>query len=285
MQPFGDPFGDSPFKAIPSEEPQNFSSTSSLQLSLTTAEYTEPSVQKVETVTNTGFTDVLPTSNFIPTDVPLSQTVQNSQYFPQEAQSIPEHDILAGILPPSAPLPTTSFPASQMPTANPAQAALSSQTPFSTVSSQPSSGDFMHQSGSSMPSLSHITAQNMNVPSVQQNHQSALPHSLSSTALAPYAPQEAQSGTTGQQNNNNFLGDLLPQAGPPGMLLSAKSVPPGLVNSPVPQQHPTEKFEPKSTIWADTLSRGLVDFNISGRKFILLSPNSCSSIELLRLLM
>lgn len=268
-QPFGDPFGDSPFKAIPSDEPQNFGSTSSLQLALTTPEYTEPAVQKVETATNIGFTDAFPTSSFNPSDVPHSQTVPNSQYFPQEPQSTLENDILAGILPPSGPVPTTSsqaaFPASPyMPHANPAQSAFSSQTAFPAATSQPPTGGFMPQSGSIMPSFSHMPAHNMTAPSVQHSHQPSLPYSLSSTALTPYVPQQAQSGSVGQQNN--FLGDLLPQAGPPGMLSSAKSAPPGLVSSLVPQQPAKEKFEPKSTVWADTLSRGLVDFNISGPK-------------------
>ncbi|KAG8072833.1 hypothetical protein GUJ93_ZPchr0006g40789 [Zizania palustris] len=51
-------------------------------------------------------------------------------------------------------------------------------------------------------------------------------------------------------------------------LHSISSAPPETIISAlqVSQSEPLKKFEPKSTVWADTLSRGLVNLNISGPK-------------------
>lgn len=51
-------------------------------------------------------------------------------------------------------------------------------------------------------------------------------------------------------------------------LQSSSSAPPETIISAmqVRQTEPVKKFEPKSTVWSDTLTRGLVDFNISGSK-------------------
>ncbi|KAL5990609.1 hypothetical protein ACLOJK_011512 [Asimina triloba] len=65
------------------------------------------------------------------------------------------------------------------------------------------------------------------------------------------------------------------QASPQGPIISQKSLPTSTSSlAPVPLQTgppaktelSKQKFEPKSTVWADTLSRGLVDLNISGPK-------------------
>jgi epsin len=83
-----------------------------------------------------------------------------------------------------------------------------------------------------------------------------------------HIPQRTQSGPVAAHgNSNNVVGDMFSPAGLSSLETSASqpSLTPltGAIEI-VPQNQ--KKFEPKSTIWADTLSRGLVNFNISGRK-------------------
>ena len=70
----------------------------------------------------------------------------------------------------------------------------------------------------------------------------------------PYASQAAPT-------NTNSASLHMPQTG-----LSASTT--AVVHQTNSQQ--SKKFEPKSAVWADTLSRGLVNLNISGRKYPLL---------------
>ncbi|KAJ8444810.1 hypothetical protein Cgig2_034045 [Carnegiea gigantea] len=267
-----DPFGDSPFKAITSEEPsaetQNYGSMPSFQPAVSATEHAEHALQKVETAANVTFTDAFPSSSFNPTDVHHAQTVPNSQYLPREAQSVLDNDILAGILPLSDSVSATtsqpSFSASpDMPPATTAQAAFSaptgllsavgSQAAFPASTSRPPIAGLMPQSGPTVPSFPYMPAHNMVAPSVQRSHQNSISYSPKPLPLTLNVPQQAQTGSTGHQNNN-FLGDPLPQAGPASLSLS-KSAPLGLVGSLVHQQPAKEKFEPKSMVWADTLSR------------------------------
>ncbi|KAG7629062.1 ENTH domain [Arabidopsis thaliana x Arabidopsis arenosa] len=83
-----------------------------------------------------------------------------------------------------------------------------------------------------------------------------------------HIPQRTQSGPVAAHgNSNNVVGDMFSPAGLSSLETSASqpSLTPltGAIEI-VPQNQ--KKFEPKSTIWADTLSRGLVNFNISGPK-------------------
>ncbi|KAF8402255.1 hypothetical protein HHK36_013207 [Tetracentron sinense] len=81
---------------------------------------------------------------------------------------------------------------------------------------------------------------------------------------APVASQVAFQAPTGQaaQPRSDVLGNLLPQAGPTALVASQ----PALTGSAAKAQPPKDKFETKSTVWADTLNRGLVNLNISGAK-------------------
>ncbi|XP_019082927.1 PREDICTED: clathrin interactor EPSIN 3-like isoform X2 [Camelina sativa] len=84
-----------------------------------------------------------------------------------------------------------------------------------------------------------------------------------------HIPQRTQSGPVAAHgNSNNVVGDMFAPAGLSSLETSASqpSLTPltGAIEIVVPQSQ--KKFEPKSTIWADTLSRGLVNFNISGPK-------------------
>ncbi|KAI3823147.1 hypothetical protein L1987_04579 [Smallanthus sonchifolius] len=96
-------------------------------------------------------------------------------------------------------------------------------------------------------------------------------------------------GQTGQPNNNLYggfqpQGQPTPAPTPPAVSMSSFYQQPQLQSNTsmttqlpsvtastaalaiVPQQPAKEKFETKSTVWADTLNRGLVNLNISGSK-------------------
>ncbi|KAI4338862.1 hypothetical protein MLD38_023871 [Melastoma candidum] len=97
--------------------------------------------------------------------------------------------------------------------------------------------------------------------------QAALPTAV----MSPYGtgtsgPVSAPTLVPATSSNFYGAGGLQPQ------IYGLGTVPPQtgqgtVVNSqPVTPQPPKENFQPKSTIWADTLNRGLVDLNISGPK-------------------
>ncbi|EOA23429.1 hypothetical protein CARUB_v10016612mg [Capsella rubella] len=85
--------------------------------------------------------------------------------------------------------------------------------------------------------------------------------------LLSQIPQQTRSGPIEKHISSNVIGDMFAPAGLNSLETSASqpSLTPvtGAIEI-VPQSQ--KKFEPKSTIWADTLSRGLVNFNISGPK-------------------
>ncbi|GLT96755.1 hypothetical protein SLE2022_143580 [Rubroshorea leprosula] len=98
--------------------------------------------------------------------------------------------------------------------------------------SQLSDGNFPSQQGSASPVVSQNGPQATNIPTAQQN---------------------------------DVLGNLFSQPGPTSVV--PQSVAPSSSGSlAVVPQASKEKFEPKSSVWADTLSRGLVNLNISGPK-------------------
>ena len=286
-QSFDDPFGDSPFKAFTSTDTdstpqQNFGASFQPPPPAFTSEVSHP-----DTAHNFGFGDSF---SAVANPDPASQNVQppsNSPGFPQEqfATSQSGIDILAGILPPSGPpvqsgpsIPTSQFP----PSGNNMYEGFHSQPPVSTAPNLPgqtpfgqavqpynmvphsqnmtgampfNSGGFMHQPGSQTP---------YSIPSgpagqfmAHQGH--GMPPS--------HGPQRTQSGPVTLQGNNNVMGDMFSQA-TPNSLTSSSSHPDltpltGAIEIVPP---PQKKFEPKSSVWADTLSRGLVNFNISGSK-------------------
>eukprot|EP00268_Persea_americana_P057128 TRINITY_DN6824_c0_g2_i6.p1 TRINITY_DN6824_c0_g2~~TRINITY_DN6824_c0_g2_i6.p1 ORF type:complete len:552 (-),score=129.97 TRINITY_DN6824_c0_g2_i6:393-1901(-) len=87
------------------------------------------------------------------------------------------------------------------------------------------------------------------------------------SVLVPSTNQEllhlAQSSA--QQSRSDGLGNIPQHSGPAGPTVS--QAPPTVSTSPNVKEEPSKnKFEPKSAVWADTLSRGLVDLNISGPK-------------------
>ncbi|KAL0674545.1 hypothetical protein Bca4012_002526 [Brassica carinata] len=147
-------------------------------------------------------------------------------------------------------------------------------------------GGFMHQPGSAVynPGVvtSHPTSESFHPRPVAATSSSLqTPYSTPSGPAGQFmthqghemspshAPQRTQSGPVTSQGNNNFMGDMFTQAGPTSAVTSSSSshsdltpITGAIEIVPPPQK----KFEPKSSVWADTLSRGLVNFNISGPK-------------------
>lgn len=302
-QPFDDPFGDSPFKAFTSTDTdstpqQNFGAPFQPTPPAFSSEVSHP-----DTSHNFGFGDSF---SAVANPDPATQNVQppsNSPGFPQEqfTTSQSDFDILAGILPPSGPpvslpqqsrpsIPTSQFP----PSGNNMYEGFHPQPPVSTGPNMPgqtpfaqaiqpynmvpnsqnmtgampfNSGEgFMHQPGSQPPyaATSSSSQTPYSTPSgppgqfmAHQGH--GMPPS--------HGPLRTQSGPITLQGNSNVMGDMFSQAAP-NSLTSSSSHPDltpltGAIEIVPP---PQKKFEPKSSVWADTLSRGLVNFNISGPK-------------------
>lgn len=251
-QSFEDPFGDSPFKAIPTDEaptqPQNFASSLSFQPAVNSSEHSQPAAQKMETP-NLEFADTFSGLTFNPAT-------------PQELQSVQDNDILAGILPPSGSVPPTAS-LGTYPTSSGMHPATASHTTFPPTTHTPASLGFMNQAGPTAAPFSQIPSQNLALPSSQHN---LVPYSAPSTALTSNVAPQASAGAFSHENSN-FMGDFLPQPGgtiPTSSQLAPSSSAGSLAL--VPQQPAKEKFEPKSAVWADTLSKGLVNLNISGPK-------------------
>ncbi|KAK9714218.1 hypothetical protein RND81_06G079700 [Saponaria officinalis] len=242
-QSFDDPFGDSPFKAVPSEEPaqrQNFVSAPSFQPAVTSWEHPQSGASNLES------RDAYPGLTYNPSGASNVQTSLNQQFTSEEQQLLQQNDILAGILPPSGPFDTTasqvSFPAStgqpQAPTGQP-----------------PTGLGFMPQAAP--------PAATLGVQPGQLTRHSSLSYSAPPAHLSSL---QAPNGMSSHQNDD-FFGGLLPQAGGPAApsspLASSRST--GSLDL-VLHQPAEKKFETKSTVWADTLNRGLVNLNISGSK-------------------
>ncbi|KAK3204771.1 hypothetical protein Dsin_018817 [Dipteronia sinensis] len=272
-QSFEDPFGDSPFKAFPSTD----TASAEPQTSASPAPF-HPTLNQ-----NADFGDSLYGITYSAQSPSNVQPSSNSQFLPQDlSTSQQETDILADILPPSGPAHAVAL-----------------EVAFSTASGQPALaganmyGGFQPQSVSMTPVTSNIapqmppgsaaqlsggnfipqgssTAHVMNPqtlggPATQFNSGNFLTHQGSAV---PPASQIVHQNPPVAQQNSDLLNNFLPQAGPnPSMAAQ-----PALLSSPgplaiVPVPQPSkDKFEPKSAVWADTLSRGLVNFNISGPK-------------------
>lgn len=175
---------------------------------------------------------------------------------PNMSQSQNEHNGLmssGSFLPQRSTTPLPSQMASQTPTGQDSESAnyflqqggSTAQPPFGHAS-RFNGGSFVAQQGTAAPFNSSITHQPQNVPGGKQND--VLGGLLGSTgANAPNASPYAVSST----GSNSVVS------------LQSK-----------------DKFATKSTVWADTLSRGLVNLNISGREFLYLVKSCCSSVSL-----
>ncbi|KAF8093964.1 hypothetical protein N665_0373s0021 [Sinapis alba] len=128
------------------------------------------------------------------------------------------------------------------------------------VTSHPTTESFLPRPVAATSSSSQNTYSNPSGPAGQfMGHQGqGMPPS--------HAPQRTQSGPVTLQGNNNFMGDMFTQAEPTSSVTSSHSDLTPITGAIEIVPPPQKKFEPKSSVWADTLSRGLVNFNISGPK-------------------
>ncbi|KAJ0810450.1 putative ENTH domain-containing protein [Helianthus annuus] len=226
-QPFDDPFGDGPFRAAPSTN--GFSAPP--QSTTAVGQSVEP-----------------------PQSAALApNSVNNAGYGGFD----PNTDFLADLLPPSGPS-QTSFPGQPNPTSF--QSTLPGQpTPHQESQPppqqgfQPQGGQFMPQPGfpphggqttqtmGGFPSQTGYGYPGSNGQPTYQSSSTPVPPVAQATATSNfYQPPQVQSGNSSALNSSTGALVIVPQE--------------------------PAKFETKSTVWADTLNRGLVNLNIAGSK-------------------
>ncbi|XP_065868200.1 clathrin interactor EPSIN 3-like [Euphorbia lathyris] len=206
-QPFGDPFGDSPFKAIPTSgdtmSPQQ--QTSASMTTFQPNQNTEMPTTAQETVNHFPFGDAFSTGNYSETTFP--PTSPNSQFMPQELSTSNEDtDILADILPPSGPSPLGGISAMAGQPVDPAANAF---------------GNYNSQAGTMPPGGPNMIPQAAQFPGGN-----FLPHG----SMVPVSSNMQNLGGPGAQFNN---GNMLPQQGSaaPGTPPAGHHIAPG----PVPE--------------------------------------------------
>ncbi|XP_015583026.2 clathrin interactor EPSIN 3 isoform X1 [Ricinus communis] len=235
--PFEDPFGDSPFKAIPSTSgtmsAQQHTSTSGAALQPTLSQSAEiPPTVPQDTVNNFGFGD---TFSGLTYSAPNAQpTSANSQFLPQElSTSHDETDILADILPTTGPSPVVAtqagFPALAGQPAEPGaniygnyNLQAGSVAPVSPnmgpQTAQFSSGNFLPHGGSTAPISSAVAPQTPAGPGTQFNNGNLLPQQVSAAPASQFhganflptqgsvpAAQYTATGPNPQFSNGSFL--------------------------------------------------------------------------------
>ncbi|XP_073142348.1 clathrin interactor EPSIN 3-like isoform X2 [Henckelia pumila] len=244
-------------------------------------------------------------SSYIPSVRSGVQPPTNPQFAQQDSSTFNQDiDILADILPPSIPsgypVPTnqnvtqTGFPPQ---TNQPLQSGLPSLTnqnsfqPQTAQSVQPSQMGYYSQNGQPAYLTGFQSQMGPSNSSFQAplGGQSALPnppspnfygiHQLQDVSTVPDSTNLIPPSSSGQIVQPNFqpqIGSAVPTASPfgsqaaqvrPSNILSpVSSIPASVGSSAMVPQPSKDKFETKSTVWADTLSRGLVNLNISGPK-------------------
>lgn len=119
----------------------------------------------------------------------------------------------------------------------------------------------LSQAAHCAPPTGMQTAQPAGPTTTHGSQMSFLPHSeLSTPQFAPATSQAAQPAASS---------DNLPFQPVASALVASQATSTTSALPPVKAQ--PSKFQPKSAVWADTLSRGLIDLNISGRKCMLFS--------------
>ncbi|KAL8098167.1 hypothetical protein AgCh_031078 [Apium graveolens] len=279
-----DPFGDGPFRAV--SYVQNFPNQSLIvepspsfqHCNNINSETPKPTSQNTETVGNFGFgntdilADILPPSSGFPAQMmqPTSQSGFASQAGPPPSRPgfQGEQDQYSS----SASYPPLMGQASSS-AAFPAQGQHPMQTTFPFQVGQPASyTSFPSQMGT--PQTSTFAAPSQ--PSLPGANIYGNPgHLFGSTAPAPapaHQPMRPQSfgGTPANYNqmNSQYGIQMTSQMQQAGMSTATTSVlaPPATDSLAIISQPANDKFETKSTVWADTLNRGLVNLNISGSK-------------------
>lgn len=279
-----DPFGDGPFRAISSV--QNFptqsqivESSPSFQHGKNNSETLTPTSQNTETVSNFGFgnTDVL--ADILPPSGPstgfpaqiLQPTSQSG--FASQTGLPPSQTGFQGQ--PDQYSSSVSYPPHMGQTSSsaafPDQGQLPIQTAFPFQSGQPASfTSFPSQMGTAQPSSFATPSQ----PSLPGANFYGNPGHISGSAAPAPAPQQMSPqrfvGTSANYNQMNSqygiqMTSQMQQAGISAATTLAPTLPATDSLAIIPQPA-NDKFETKSTVWADTLNRGLVNLNISGSK-------------------
>lgn len=297
MQPFDDPFGDGPFKAVPTTDgviaqQPSFASTQKPGSEFGDAFYGNSGVQSPPA--NQQFVQQEPSALNHEIDI-LADILPPSGYPPQAGQSVAH-----GGFPPQANEPELHSHLQSLPAHN--------EQPQNSFQAQPVlSAGFPNQPG--QPSL-HANYHPQSTESVPQNSFMGQSLALTYPGHSVQAPQMALHSQNGHSSpqpgfppqmaasqygahphlpaanpNSNFYGSYPPQQNflsqqsavpvAPQMVPQAPQMqssipalvsltPASTVSSAIVPQPSNDKFETKSTVWADTLSRGLVNLNISG---------------------
>ncbi|KAL0392510.1 UNVERIFIED_CONTAM: Clathrin interactor EPSIN 3 [Sesamum radiatum] len=330
-QPFDDPFGDGPFRAVPSTE----SASVQQQVTTSTNSFATNSIQTLDVPQQvpqkapTEFGGTFYDGAYMQSGASGVQPPASPQFAQHELSNTNlDIDILADILPPSAsasfvnppagysvpPSQSVShggFPQANQPTTQSALPSLTAhENSFQSQTSQPAGfptqlGQPSLQTNYSLQSAESVSqkgfatqamaltfpvqanqASQMGFHAQSGSTQPNLPnpnfygtyHSqpVSTGPAAPYMVPPSSTGPTTQHNLFSQSGSAVPiasQMGPqspqmqPSSLMAAASTNPSLAgSSAIVPQSSKDKFETKSTVWADTLSRGLVNLNISGPK-------------------
>ncbi|KAL6591457.1 hypothetical protein ACP70R_049960 [Stipagrostis hirtigluma subsp. patula] len=270
---FGDTLGDLTFASnVASEQQDIFANTTSLPSETSPANPSAAPQQSVPTFVPSqapqpAFAGPSPVTHGAPTT-----------FAPQAPQAMAPN-------PHAVPHSAPTFAYSQAPhpaSTNPSPIPQAVASPFTPAQAPqpaapnlpPNHSNFFVQpaSGAGIDNLSGVPTQN-GAPSyippqssqltAPANQQPSQPGFLSQTSTSATQPALISRGAS------QPLG--LPNSVPSGAnfpLQSSSSAPPETIISAlqVSQTAPVKKFEPKSTVWADTLNRGLVDLNISGPK-------------------
>lgn len=266
---FGDTLGDLTFAPNAAPELQDmFANTASLPSEVAPANPSVVLQQPVPTNFSSQVSQpVAGTLHAAPTAFAPSQAPPTSFAHSQAPQAAPAFSYSQGPHPGAAiqsqfrQTVAPSFPPSQVP---------QSVTP----NLPPGQSNFFLQSasGSGIDSLSGVPTQNgapsyippqnsqFTAPANQQPSQPSFLPQTSTPALQPALISRGASQPLGVPNSVPTSGSF--------PLQSSSSAPPETIVSAlqVNQTEPVKKFEPRSKLWSDTLSRGLVNLDISGPK-------------------
>ena len=145
---------------------------------------------------------------------------------------------------------------------------------------QPGSASFVPRQPAQQPvSLGFVPQQPVQQPAYTTNMHTTnvnyLPQSGPPTTLAPQPAAQPVGAPNLQTTTINHLAQ-------PGFSSSLPALPTALAATGQPAKaQPPKEFETKSTVWADTLNRGLVNLNISGGKCCLVFSHFVWQITLL----
>jgi epsin len=126
-------------------------------------------------------------------------------------------------------------------------------------------GNLVPQQGSTAPVVSQFSHHTPTGSAPQYNSGNYLPQHGSTFPVASQFTYQTPPALSPQ--HNDVLGNLFSQ-GPNTSMASQTALPSSTGSLAIVPQPSKDKFETKSTVWADTLSRGLVNLNISGREYI-----------------